>query len=265
MPLGKFESEVLRVIAQNRSPESHVAGATVLNRGADTPRISNDIDLFHDTEAILSTAFQEDIHSLKTAGYQTELQRDFPTFKRVLVSKNKVTTKIEWARDSAFRFFPAEPDPHLGFCLNRWDAATNKALAAAGRPAIRDYIDLLHLHTHALSLGAIVWAASAKDGGLSPGFILEEMQRMQRYPVEEYQKLRMVKPCDPAELKHIWLGAIQEARDLFDLLIDLDAPYGCFFLNKDGEPETPVADTLASLQPHYGSLRGCWPRIVEEE
>ena len=265
MPLGKFESDVLRVISQNRSPESHVAGATVLNRDENTPRISNDIDLFNDTEDVLLSAYQSDMISLNAAGYQTELQKDFSTFKRVLVSKKDSRTKIEWARDSAFRFFPAEPDPQLGYCLNRWDAATNKALAAAGRTAIRDYVDLLHLHSNALSLGAIIWAASAKDGGLSPGFILEEMQRIQRYPAEEYQKLEMVKPCDPVQLKHLWLEAIQDAKELFDLLIDLDAPYGCFFLNKDGEPETPNADTLSSLQPHYGSLRGCWPRSVEED
>lgn len=265
MPLGKFESEVLRIIAENRSPESHVAGATVLNRDENTSRISSDIDLFHDTEDILFQAFEADIHSLKSAGYLTEIQSDFPTFKRVLVSKNNTKTKIEWARDSVFRFFPVESDPNLGFCLNRWDAATNKALAAAGRTAIRDYVDLLHLHTHALSLGAIVWAASAKDVGLSPGFILEEMQRMQRYPAEEYQKLQMVKPYDPVHHKKLWLEAIRNARELFDVLLDLDAPYGCFFLDQNGEPQTPTEETLSTLKPHYGSLRGCWPRIVDEE
>jgi hypothetical protein len=30
MPLGKFEREVLRVIAANRNPDSYVGGATVL-------------------------------------------------------------------------------------------------------------------------------------------------------------------------------------------------------------------------------------------
>jgi hypothetical protein len=58
---------------------------------------------------------------------------------------------------------------------------------------------------------------------------------------------------------------MKEAQDLFDLLLDLDAPYGCFFLDKQGEPQTPNRETLSTLRPHYGSLRGCWPRIVEEE
>lgn len=91
------------------------------------------------------------------------------------------------------------------------------------------------------------------------------MQRLQKYPEEEYLKLQMVIPYDPPQLKKIWLDAMREAKDLFDLLMDLDAPYGCFFLDKDGEPQTPTAETLPTLHPHYGSLRGCWPRVVEEE
>ncbi len=265
MPLGKFESQVLRVIAHNRTPESHVAGATILNREENSPRVSRDIDLFHDTEDVLMQAFQTDVESLTAETYQVTVQNDSPSFKRALVSKDNQTTRIEWARDSAFRFFPAEPDPHLGYCLNCWDAATNKVLAAAGRAAIRDYVDLLHLHAHTLSIGALVWAAAAKDVGLSPGFILEEMQRMQKYPAEEYLKLHMVKLCDPVHLKKIWLEAMREARELFDILMDLEAPYGCFFLGKDGAPQTPTAETLPNLKPHYGSRRGCWPRIVEEE
>jgi len=265
MPLGKFESEILVLIAHNRSPESHVAGATVLNQRDSSPRISNGIDLFHDCEEVLKKAFLSDQATLMAAGYQVELQTDLDTFKRARISKGARSTKIEWVRDSAFRFFPAESDPVLGYRLNPWDAATNKVLAAAGRVALRDYIDLLHLHQHSLPLGTLVWAASGKDGGLSPGFILEEMQRLQKYPPEAYAHVEFVSEVDPVALKKIWLAAIREAQDLFDLLLDLDAAYGCFFLDDKGVPQTPTAATLPSLRPHHGSLRGCWPRIVEDE
>lgn len=174
-------------------------------------------------------------------------------------------TKIEWVNDSAFRFFPTEPDSELGYRLHRWDAATNKILAAAGRVAIRDYVDVLHLHATALSLGALVWAAAGKDGGRSPGFILEEMQRVQRYPLEDYQRLILVTPPDPVALKKIWLQAMKEAKALNTLLLEIDAPYGCFFLNAKGEPQTLTKENLPGLHPHYGSLRGCWPRIMDEE
>lgn len=48
MPVSEAQADVLRRIAENRSPDSYVAGATVLNRGEHTPRYSLDLDLFHD-------------------------------------------------------------------------------------------------------------------------------------------------------------------------------------------------------------------------
>jgi len=265
MPLGPFESEILRCIAKNRSPDSHVAGATVLNLLKNSPRTSKDIDIFHDTKEALTDAFTTDCLSLKESGYEIAVQRDLDTFKRAVVSSENQKTKIEWVNDSAFRFFPTEPDPHLGYRLHRWDAATNKILAAFGRVAIRDYIDVLHLHATALSLGALVWAASGKDGGLSPGFILEEIQRIHRYPLEDYQQLILETPPDPVALKKQWLNALAEAKELNTLLLELDAPYGCFFLDANGAPQTPTRETLPDLKPHFGSLRGCWPRIVDED
>ena len=50
MPLSTIQANVLRRIASNRSPDSYVAGATVLHRAEDTPRYSADLDLFHDLE-----------------------------------------------------------------------------------------------------------------------------------------------------------------------------------------------------------------------
>jgi hypothetical protein len=49
MPLGAFEQKVLRLLAVNRNPGSDVAGATVLNQSPASPRISKDVDVFHDT------------------------------------------------------------------------------------------------------------------------------------------------------------------------------------------------------------------------
>jgi hypothetical protein len=50
MPLGPFEREVLRLLATNRNPDSYVGGATVLHQTPDSPRSSEDIDLFHDAQ-----------------------------------------------------------------------------------------------------------------------------------------------------------------------------------------------------------------------
>ena len=48
MPLSKIQTDILRLLAAHRDPESYVAGATPLSRN--TSRYSSDIDVFHDRE-----------------------------------------------------------------------------------------------------------------------------------------------------------------------------------------------------------------------
>src|SRR5881296_2136244 len=174
MPLGVFEREVLRLLASNRNPDSFVAGATVLHQTHASPRISKDIDVFHDTAESILDAVRKDTATLTDHGYSIEIPRPQPTFYRGFVRKGSQQTKIEWVYDSAFRFYPVEPDPELGYRLNFWDSATNKILALAGRNEVRDYMDVIWLHEQHLQLGALAWAASGKDAGLTPDFILEE-------------------------------------------------------------------------------------------
>jgi hypothetical protein len=69
MPLGEFESEVLRLIARNRNPDSFIAGATVLHQSADSPRASRDVDVFHDTAECLARSVEVDTALLRTEGY----------------------------------------------------------------------------------------------------------------------------------------------------------------------------------------------------
>jgi len=57
VPLSRVQTEILRLLAAHRDPESYVAGAAPLNR--DAPRISGDIDLFHDREERVAAAALE--------------------------------------------------------------------------------------------------------------------------------------------------------------------------------------------------------------
>jgi hypothetical protein len=264
MPIGPFEKKLLQLIASNRNPESYVGGATVLNRTDDSPRTSEDIDVFHDSESSLSQGVDADVALLRDQGFNVEILLERPSFYRARISEEKHSTKMEWVQDSAFRFFPVQEDDVMGYRLHHWDAATNKVLAGAGRAVIRDYADLLYLHTSSLSLGALIWAAAAKDPGLNPDFIHGELMRVQRYDAEKYNSLKLTHPPDPVAWKKTWLQGMHEAKELIEFLFESDAPYGCFFLNEQGDPQTPNADTLDQLTPHFGSLRGCWPQIVEE-
>ena len=89
--------------------------------------------------------------------------------------------KIEWAQDSAFRFFPVQEDDECGFRLHQADAAVNKVLALAGRQEIRNFVDTLHLHDTYLHLAALAWAACGKDPGFTPGFLLDQAGRHVAY------------------------------------------------------------------------------------
>jgi hypothetical protein len=89
MPLGDFEREVLRRLAMNRNPDSYVAGATVLNQSADSPRTSRDVDVFHDAIATLNLSADRDIATLRTSGYEVvETGRRHDTFCRASVHRD---------------------------------------------------------------------------------------------------------------------------------------------------------------------------------
>jgi hypothetical protein len=67
VPLTKLQSEVLRVLAAERSPDSYIAGGVALNR--EGPRFSRDIDIFQDSQRRLETAAEADAKALTGAGF----------------------------------------------------------------------------------------------------------------------------------------------------------------------------------------------------
>ena len=262
MPIGHFEKEILTLLAGNRGPDSYIGGATVLNQSPDSPRTSEDIDVFHETETAVGRCSTRDMEALDQSGYRVDTLFRTPTFCRARVQKGAHATRLEWVYDSAFRFFPIEPDPELGYRLHFWDAATNKVLAGVGRGVIRDFVDLIHLHETRLSLGALIWAAAGKDLGLNPHFIVGELKRTHHHPEAAYASIKLTVQ-DAIHMQAVWRSALENAVTLFDEIL-LDAPNGCFFLDTEGHPQTPDATSLSDLTPHFGTPKGCWPRIVEE-
>jgi hypothetical protein len=125
----------------------------------------------------LAVSVQADADALRASGFDVALEPDRETFRRAIVQRDGRQTKIEWVFDSTFRFFPIEPDPELGWRLSFWDAATNKALALAGRSELRDCLDIVYLHQRHLHLGALAWAAVGKDPGFTPESIIAWMRR----------------------------------------------------------------------------------------
>ena len=86
MPLSKIQTDILKLLASHRDPESYVAGSTPLNREA--PRYSGDIDVFHDREELVARAAAEDAAVLAGHGYTLQWQRREPAIYTVLVRRS---------------------------------------------------------------------------------------------------------------------------------------------------------------------------------
>jgi hypothetical protein len=108
VPLSNLQRAVLRALAAQRNPDSYIAGSTPLHR--DGPRYSGDIDIFHDREELVETTAAEDAAILTSAGFAVEWLRQQPGIHAASVQRQGESTKLEWVRDSDFRFFPAVPD-----------------------------------------------------------------------------------------------------------------------------------------------------------
>lgn len=263
MPVTPFQAEVLSVISANRSEESHFAGGLVLNASSDSARYSLDFDIFHEAADAVTHASEADAASLRAAGYTIDLLiGDWGKrvdFRKARVSRGADFVEIDWAADSAFRFFPIERDPLLGWRLNLFDMATNKALALSARTVTRDYVDIVELGRR-FPLAAIVWAACGKDPGFSPMSLLAMMRRFARVNPAELDKIK-ARHLDPQVLKQEWTEMFVLAEEHMTCLADThpDTPIGVAFVDAAGRPGWLGDDP--SLTLHAPSVRGCLPRI----
>jgi len=257
VPLTDYQRAVLRLLAANRSPDSYVAGGTVVNQGDATPRYSNDIDLFHDPAASVVACAAVDIATLEAHRYRVNRLLDGRSFIRAMVERDAFSVLIDWATDSAFRFFPVIADAEIGYRLHSVDSATNKCLALAGRTEVRDVIDVLTLHDSTLHLGAIVWAACGKDPGFTPDLLLDLIARNARITPDLLAREALREPIDPKQLKLRWLDALTEARALIRTLPATEL--GCVYVAPKGVvARLPQAGDRA----HTGSVRGALPEVV---
>ena len=71
MALTELQRTICRLLADNRiaSGESYVAGGVALNELIGAPRVSQDVDLFHDTEEALAATWEADRQLLVRGGF----------------------------------------------------------------------------------------------------------------------------------------------------------------------------------------------------
>jgi hypothetical protein len=258
VPISKFQSDVLRVLATQRGPDSYIAGGVAINR--DGPRFSADIDIFHDSEARLESAAQADAAALTAAGYGVTWQRVRAGKREATVAGQGETMLLEWATDAAFRFFPTQPDELFGYVLHPVDLATNKAAAAADRRVPRDVVDLVTIHETILPLGAVVCAAVGKFPGVTPEEMLAEITRHSRFTAQEFLALATEAPVDVPGL-HRRIRRMIEDAESFIASLPSDA-VGVVFMDGD-KPVQPDVNALDRYQRNPGAPRGVWPSSPE--
>lgn len=269
MALSAFQRTVCRLLAENRvaSGESDVAGGVALNALIAASRVSRDLDLFHDTDEALAASWDADRRLLEEAGYRVAVVRERQTFIEAEVAMAGERLRVEWARDSAYRFFPLVRHDELGLALHPFDLATNKVLALVGRLEVRDWIDVMASDERIQPLGYLAWAACGKDPGFGPRAILEGAARSGRYSADEVAQLAFDgPPPDAAHLARRWHRVLEAATDVVSALPP--ARTGTCVLTPEGHLFRGQVEALTralvsgSVLFHEGRIRGTLPQIT---
>jgi hypothetical protein len=185
--------------------------------------------------------------------------------RTMVEADDREATRIDWAHDSAWRFMPLVRLDDGGLVLHDVDLAINKVLTLAGRDEPRDLVDILHAHEHILPLGALVWAAVAKDPGFNPASLLEQLKRRGRYRPEDVEELALAAPLDLVECKEAWRAALAAAAEFIR-----ERPYdeaGCLYYSPCRDcfvaPSAEGSLREQGLFPHFGQSGGILPRVAQ--
>jgi hypothetical protein len=266
MALTPLQRDICRRLADRRraSGESYVAGGVALQEALSAARVSRDVDIFADTAEAVRAAWEGDRQALEDGGYDVSVLRERPGYVEARVGRAEDAVVVEWARDSAFRFFPLVEHADFGLTLHPVDLATNKVLALVGRLEARDWIDVIECSERLQPLGYLAWAACGKDPGFTPQGILAEAARTGRYSKPEIDSLAFVgPPPDAAVLSARWHRELRTAAETCRLLPSDSVGRAVLDLNAGlftGSP-TELVQALRDdrLVFHPGSLRGALP------
>ena len=271
MALTGFQRRVCRLLAHSRKSrgDSYVAGAAALNEVIQAPRLSDDLDLFHDSDEALLVTWDRDRRLLLGEGFHLEILRDRPAFIEAVVGSGEARLRLQWARDSAYRFFPLVEHEDFGLTLHPYDLATNKVLAMVGRLEARDWVDVISAHERVQHLGLLLWGACGKDPGFGPGAILNHARRSARYTRDELSELSFEgNPPDAALLARKWRAAADEAELVMDAL-PAERAGTCVLdhglrLFRGTLKELRRAVAAGGLCYHRGRIQGAYPRVLPE-
>tara|TARA_R110002074_G_scaffold276579_9_gene447978 strand:+ start:2492 stop:3310 length:819 start_codon:yes stop_codon:yes gene_type:complete len=251
MPLTAIQRSVIKVLKLHRSEHTFVAGGAALNR--EWPRLSDDMDIFHDIRDRLPRFVEPELEALRQAGFSVEVTVETDMTVEAILRKYGEETMVQWMDDieTCRRFFPAMDDPDFGFRLHDADNAVNKVLCASRRhSAPRDAVDLVTISERYAPLGPLVWAVTGKTADLTPPVVLRGMRANAfGYSQKEIETVRMEDGSKPE-----W-GRV---RDILNVALDAAADYcenvapiayaGCLFVDENEVPVEVDENAIANGQ-----------------
>jgi hypothetical protein len=259
--LSELQKQVLAVLGKLRDDTSYVAGGSALN--VNRPRISDDIDIFHDAEREVVATAQRDVIALREAKFSVSEVLMQYGLAEVVVKRGTEETTIQWMGETVLRFFPLQRDPIFGYRLHEADLAVNKAIASASRRKVRDIVDLVAIGESYLKLGPLVWAAADSKTPMSPKRMIEEIiHNAATHSAKEYGSVRAAAPVDGAATLAAITRACEHARAFCESM-PVDT-LGKLFIDQGGQPVAPTAGDVQSGRVilHGISDYGAWPSIV---
>ena len=268
MALTAQQEDILRLLARNRveNPESYVAGGLALNYKLNTPRLSRDIDIFHDSKNAMIRSWEMDRDVLAANGFAVRPIRVLEYFIEAEVSKDGRRMEIQWGTDSAYRFFPLQEDPVVGFTLHPLDLAANKLAALVGRTEPRDWIDVITAIKRLQPFACLLSAACGKDPGFSPTSMLEYVARRHYNQVEIDEKIIPRGAYNAAELCRFWHEEVDRTRLVLENFPRSEAGKAVMAkgggLFKGDAAALEAALCAGELEFHEGTIGGAWPRII---
>lgn len=239
MPLTAIQRSVADVLRPHRSEHTYVAGGAALNR--DWPRLSDDMDIFHDIRKQLPHFVEPELEALRNAGLAVELTCKTDLTVEAILRREGEETRVQWFDDpeACRRFFPALDDPEFGFRLHDADIAVNKVLCASRRAtAPRDAVDLVNIVERYAPLGPLVWAITGKVPDATPPSIIRDIRANTfGYARKEIETVRMEDGSRMAwsRLREVVGEALDAAAEYCDAIAPVDHA-GCLFVDENQVP-----------------------------
>jgi hypothetical protein len=109
-------------------------------------------------------------------------------------------------------------------------------------------------------LGAVIWAAVAKDPGFTPEGLIAEIRRNARYLPDDYADLALAEPVDAGAVARRLRATLANAETFVRVMPA--GKEGLLFL-RDGKVMQPDPDKLSDYVEHAGRRQGHWPSSSE--